>query len=302
MDDPLPGEKEEGDIHAVISSLGWQSLGSQTKDTRDTYQLAPTRKLAKRNSEDSKHGHGLNEAGWTINGVMRKKEEAQHVSRDQVEAKFLERALRVAKAPEADEARAALAQENPELLRRMEDAQDSLQRRMVQRQRQMDRLGVFSKDINEIRAKAMYRVALRRKLQSNDLRRKKEEKALEEKPAPDVSLESQLLNILDDIDAIDAPKQTVEESELAAMAASAAVAARKVAIPPEVLEARRRETDQAITDMVLRYRSKVEERRTLILSEMGIDMSMLESGNYDPTATNFAELFPSFEAEEDADS
>jgi hypothetical protein len=234
-------EEEAQDLAEVLDGWGWQQLAAPTVDTRKCHALAPAEKLQKKHAAGFGMPEGGTEKGWTLAGMRQDDKDVVQFSAEGVERKLISRALERSRAPEADDARQLLGWENPELLQRMTDAQDVLRRRREKRQRQLDRLGIFDKSVNEIRANAMYRVELRRSLASNTLRRKPEAPAVHKPKSAEVSLEQQLHNILDDLACLEPP--TEEElklqqmealvAEKAAQATTLAASAKKLILPPE---------------------------------------------------------------------
>lgn len=236
---------EEGKTIAdVLAPLGWKPLPPAPADTRRVHELQAAEKL---------------------------KRQAKGVEEDELEKNLLTRAVEVSKAPEHAEARSLIASEDPELLARMDTVEGKLQDTRKRRQRKLDRLGVFDAATNELRAKSMMRVELYRKLGNRgNLRRDEGQRVQKKVDSDELSLEDRLLNLIDDLDALDPqePEETEEDMarQLAAAAANAAAQARRnVTLPPEVEEMRRLETEQAVEQMVMRYRGKVEEKRTAIL-------------------------------------
>ena len=120
--------KRDGDewYDGYLDEVGWQKQDFSNKDQRRVHALGETKKLQKNrrggyDSEDD-DGDGLGSPGWTLEGARRSMLSPRHrVTHDEVERNMLDRQEVYSRAPEAYDAIALLHEEDPELLRQMED-------------------------------------------------------------------------------------------------------------------------------------------------------------------------------------
>jgi hypothetical protein len=131
--------------------------------------------------------------------------------------------------PAAYDAVALLHAEDPELLKQMEDDHRELDARRRDREGKLNDLGVFDASVNEVRARAMYRVEVRRRMHDNVTNTRRNRIGMRDNRAfdPNVynrkdTLENRLLTLSADIDNIIGDKANERRREKAHKADSAA--------------------------------------------------------------------------------
>jgi len=263
-----------------LAGLGWQRSSPRRKDFRHIHDLAPTGELKTHFSQTQKH----KEASQKQNANKVHKETAKETK--EKKDSFLERVLATqSNTPSAAEALLQLKLEDRELVAKMTDTQEGAERRRQARASELNKTGVFSKNVNGLRAASMYRVELKRKMNLESLRRRRES---EDKPV-EHSLETNLMNLLDDLTVMDggkrhpskpAAKATRAHGSMHAQlektllqAAVSTAAAKKARLSTEEVEGRRKRARRSVAAMIERYRREVEQRRNAILQSVGMPIS-----------------------------
>jgi hypothetical protein len=283
----------DGWYDEYLAEVGWQKQEFPHRDQRRVHQLGETRKLRRnvRGGYDGDDGVGggggggggggngggdsSRSPGRTIDSTRRPVDTNDRNTTDQLDHSMPNHQV-------------------------MEDGHPELEQRRRDRENSLNELGIFDASVNEVRARAMYRVEMRQRMHDNASNSRRNRYGKPENRAFDPAvynrkdtLENRLLTLSADIDTIigegaeQRRREKARKSDSAAedevrrraadnAAARAATRAAAATAPSEERTRRRQCNQRAGADAVARYRRAVEDRRADILGALGIDASLLE--------------------------
>jgi len=274
----------------ALGALGFKTANVKAMDSRSIHSLSNVgqlyrerqleskvqRQLQSKNNQDQTHELA---PGWTMHQAralaMKKKVTGNELAA--FETEFITRLEEAGKHAEAEEALREIGRADPEGLKKLSERKLLLNRRAERRRQRMDALGIFTEEVNAVRASATLRVELRRFLNTGDfvtLRSKKKEAEAD----PRASLEARLQSLVADLEALekeDAPmKQDADIERYLAAEAAAAASGKRAKVPTLAkqeaaaaarLEMLRGRCGDAVVDRIGKYRTRVEgERQRLI--------------------------------------